>query len=303
MDRLRIAAAIVLPLVIVAGALKLSDLPIIRYQEYRCQYEVIYGTQGPIDYAIFGNSRGMVAVHAPTLASVLEHEGRRPVVVDLAKSWRGPENLEAMSRDLLDHHDVGVILVEYNLAKSARVRYHEYTPYFLKVRDLARLARFENRDSQYRAVARFFNWLLVRLTSRMTLLLSGNLNLDPVERESKVETRDCPHSAQVVNVEANLARRESYPSDWRKRTLQWDITSTDEYLNTMYYRRMVERARANHTKIILFHVPEYLQSSLDRYFRQLVPGVFRTSWLVPPDCLLDEIQRPGSYHDPTHFVP
>jgi hypothetical protein len=283
------------------------DTPVARYQEYPCQFSVVYGSTGSIDAAVLGNSRGMLAIDATLVQQALSDGAMRPVVTDLSKSWRGAEFLYQLGKDLLSRHPVKLLLVEFNLAKSEVVRYHERTPFFLRTSELLRLAWTEDRDSAYRRASRLFRWLLDRFTLRTELLLTGKLDTFAAQRASAVSTAptsiDCPHSPPFVNAEANLSRRESYPPDWQKRRLSWDPWSEHQRLNTIYLERVADEARRHDTKVVFFHVPEYLEAPLDEEFVARMSEILGAPLLVPPLAIQETLYQPGQFHDPTHLTP
>lgn len=299
------------PLIVFAGivvsTLSATDSTSFRYQVYPCQYGLTYAqSPGPdkLDYLIFANSRGMVAVHTTVLGPALAQNGTVPTMWDYGKSWRGPEIFYTFLRDFLERKSASTVLVEFNLAKSLYVRYHERTPILLTFGDLLTLLWHDPRNTWYWKLSRFLKWTAERATRHVEdILLGKTQNLDrAAATRTEWDLVDCPHSPQWVNIEANLKRRESYPPDWQNRSLEWKLDDKHEALNTRYYERIAELARARGSKVVFFHVPEYLEPELKPEFVAAASRRFGVPIITPPKSLLTELYKRRRYHDPTHFT-
>lgn len=300
-----------LPVIAFAGitlsAIAMTDAKSFRYQVYPCQYGLTY-TQGngrdKIDYLVFANSRGMVAVHTTVLGPALARNGAVPTMWDYGKSWRGPEIFYTFLRDFLERKSASIVLVEFNLAKSLYVRYHERTPVLLTFGDLLSLLWHDGRNTWYWKLSRFLKWTAERVTRHVEDGLLGKTQ--DLDRKAAARTDwdlvDCPHSPQWVNIEANLKRRESYPPNWQARSLAWDLDDKHEALNTHYYEQIADLARRHGSKAVFFHVPEYLEPELAPEFVAAASRRFGVPIITPPRALLDDLHKPRRYHDPTHFT-
>ncbi len=284
-----------------------TDATAYRYQVYPCQYGLTYApgrSVDKIDYLVFANSRGMVAMHTDVLGPALAQDGTVPTIWDYGKSWRGTEIFHTFLRDFLERKSASTVLVEFNLAKSLYVRYHERTPILLTFGDLLTLLWHDRRNTWYWKLSRFLKWTAERVTRHVEDALLGKTQ--DLDRAAATRTEwdlvDCPHSPQWVNIEANLKRRETYPPDWQNRSLAWKLDDRHEALNTYYYQRIADLARKHGSKIVFFHVPEYLEPELKPEFVAAAARQFGVPILTPPKEMLAELYKRQRYHDPTHFT-
>lgn len=295
-------------LVLAVWGVLLTDRPEVRYQEYPRQFHLIYGQRGPVDLAIFGNSRARRAIVAEQLVQQLVEANFRfsgsPVLYECACNWRGQEHQYVLVRDLLEHRpNVERILIEYNLNPGRTRRYHPHTPFTARVGDLADIQTVESETSAVLRGSLLLKQILNRTTLRVEQLITRHwtrLARHPVQ---PARTTDCTHSTDSIRAEDNLGKRKRLGRKWRKRPYRWKLEGERERINEHYTRAMIRLAQRRGVRVALFMVPRLYNAPFKPGFREEVEKHFGIPFLVPPVNVLEKLYEPGAYRDPTHMTP
>lgn len=292
-----------LVVIIIAGVLFSLESPEGRYLEYRCQFRLTYGQQGKVDVAIFGNSRSQLAINTAQLQSELVNRkilAEDAVVYKLSRSFRGQEHQYFLARDLILNRKTNLILLEYFKATKFR-RYHPRVQSQAKLSDLLKLSAIDTSQDMVIRISQVFRWVLERIALRGTRTLQVKLeNLvgpDPV----KAITTDCTNPDYEVMAEKNRSRfNESQGKE--KITQKWNHLSNLEFITTFYTKEIIQLAREQGIKVILYFVPAYRRGNLHPDFVRELENYFQTSLYTPPDFLIEKIDVPGFYRDPSHLL-
>lgn len=287
----------------IIGGLWLLDNPRYRYITYACQYNLIYGQTGRLDYAIIGGSRTLQSVGALELAdAVREKTGREAVVYNLAHSWRGQGLNFVILRDLLERHEVKHLLVGANLAQPKK--YHARFYLVGRTTDLIESLIGQKRwGPNFTVVGDITRMLIERLTKRASDWVRGKLQpRSPVTEHAPAATKRCIGRDEPVDIwvlETAKARFEKY---YVGKVWKWNFDDERERHNTHFYRRIVELAGEHGISVTFFYVHRAYYKPLDPAFAEEFERRIGARLLIPPVSLAKELEADG-YADQTHMTP
>lgn len=285
-----------------AAGLLWLDTPEARYQEYPCQYRLTYAQEGPVEVAVFGNSRSMLAINAHDLRNSMAARGLvdpDAVFYKFSRSWRAQEHQYIFIRDFLERHRVKLLLLEYN--NNPGRRYHPRLQFQGRLTDLAEVSLIDTHRDVVIRLTQIFRWILERGTLRIELLLTGkwkNLSESPV---IPAVTTDCTNFIQKVRPEKNLSTRKKSEGKMEK-LVSWNLDSGDERVTTYYTQKIIDLAREQGARVRLFYVPAYLTGWMPPEFIAEVEEFFGVSFFSPPRDLVLTLNQPGYFRDPTHML-
>lgn len=246
-DKVRCAAAVMLPLAVFAVALVAADSARIRYglRLGPCFRHIVYEQSGPIDFVAVGGSRMLTAFDPYHFERAYKAvHGRDVVAYNLSRSWFGPDYAYPMLRDLLERRRVGHLIV-----MASYQRGDVYNPLAYSIsrnRDLLEAfdARPHNRIEHY---SRWLRMVLMRV--RDALLVTAD-RFDPPSG-----ARTCYTGDRSTNV-AELRRAQSkVVSVGGFRQVEFDIDNPTQEYALFYYRRIVELARTHGTRVTFVRMP------------------------------------------------
>lgn len=246
-DKLRCAAAVVLPLMVIAAALVAADDPNIRYglREGPCFKEIVYAQSGPIDFVAVGGSR-MLTAFDPYLfeKTYKETHGRDVVAYNLARSWFGPDYAYPMLRDLLRRRKVGHLIL---MASYQRGDVYNPLAYSISTnRDL--LEAFDARPHD--RIEHFAAWLRMFLLRARNVLLLRTESYEPPQGTRTCYTGDrSTNRGELLRAQAKVVTLGGF------RQVEFDIGDPGQEYAVFHYRRIVALARAHGTKVTFVHMP------------------------------------------------
>ena len=303
--------AIVFLMAALVVAFSVSDRPIVRYQDYPCQYQAIFLRDKALQHettrevVIFSNSRGMVGLDANQLADSLSRRSGLPThVIDLGKSWRGNELNLQLAEDYFRNHSADLVLIEFNQAKSPRARYHENSFYTLTVGRLAKLILTDEREPVWQRPGRLFYALSMRLLRPVEDQLVGRFkDLSALDPLPKVTSVDCPHSPRLVNVRSLLVREKyNERNDWQRFMLNFDFDHASQKNHMQDMLNMIDLARRNGADVALFYVHEYFDRRMHEDMLETIELRAGVPLIKLDDRQLSSWYAAHVYHDPTHFT-
>ena len=246
-DRLRLAAAIALPIVIVAVALYAADNPRLRYSLHSgpCFKQMAFHQSGDIDYLAVGGSRMLTAFDPYIFQRMYRAaHGTEVTAYNMARSWFGPDYAYPMLRDLLERRKVRHLIL-----MASYQRGNVYNPLTYSVstnHDL--LSAFDARP--HKRVEHFGAWL------KMFLLRVRDAMLGPAPQPDPPRgARTCYLGDGQVNVPRLARAQREFISTGGFRQLEFDIGNPTQEYAVFYYRRIVELAEAHGTQVTFVRMP------------------------------------------------
>jgi hypothetical protein len=282
-------------------SVRFTSAPAYRYAEYHCQHDAIFNTTGPVDYVMVGGSRSLQGVGAPEFADFVKATtGKDTIAIDLSRSWRGQGVNYVLLRDMVENHRVGTLVVEANLAQTAK--YHER--FYL-------MARFKDFMTSYRGQATngftseaAYQLLIMakdRVMNRISKRINGTLKPAPaLSPKRSIETKDCMSREELVNATALSSARKRFQQYYVGKTWQWDPAKKNELHNTIFYKKIVQMAKDNNVKVIFYYVHEAYYKKLDPGFAKEFEEQFGAPLLIPPGDFVEQLEP--LYADQTHMT-
>lgn len=296
--RYTVIGAICAAILIAFSAINLAN---VRYNEYPCQFDLIYNESGQVDLAIIGSSRTVQGIGASEIGEDLKKAGLTDqVIYNLGKSWRGEGINYTIARDLLEIRKVDVLFVEANLPESST--YHAHFFLVGRYSDLARSALYQQANGvNARAIYEIYRMPIDRLIERGTQLLLGNLKeLEIRGGKREARTAGCRTSDELVNSERLIDRFKMYKEYYEGQVWNWDIKADEGQHDRGFIHQLVELAESNGTRIAFYYVHESHYMRLNPEFSRIFQEEFGAPLLIPPDDIVDRLEASG-YADPTHF--
>ena len=180
---IRGAAAVALTALVVGVVvlLKWSDQPAVRYTSLPCVYRQIYARSGAVSVAVVGTSRASWGISPTVVSNELTPPGAEPtVVVNLARSWRGTQQMLQQVRDLDKTRGIRqAIVVEYlreGAVGDTTQTYYDYLPAHAEAMPLGSFAddpQLKPREPAYLRLRDLLGLWQQRLDSALTKLGTG----------------------------------------------------------------------------------------------------------------------------------
>ena len=110
-----------------------SDQPRVRYASLKCIYRQIYDYRGPVDVVLVGTSRVKWGVDPETVSRVYSNGATPPsVVLNLARSWRGTQQMFQEIKDLERERGIRKgIVIEYSREGDVIATSQRYYDYYI----------------------------------------------------------------------------------------------------------------------------------------------------------------------------
>lgn len=276
-----------------------------RYIEYPCHYDLIYNQSGRVDLAFLGTSRTMRAIGAEDAARAIEPAlGRPPVVFDLSRGGRGLDQMYTVARDLLERHEVGVLVVEFNKAMpDAEAEWHTPThwsfPRQATYGDLLLSLRATPSESWWARAQTGLRHLFGKWNYLAEQWLTGRETPPKPQPVRPAATGDCtPYPKDVV---APTIRHHAAASpQWADPPLRsWELEETKDERYTFYADAIVDLARRHGTRIVFLYLQQMFEKPLDPAFVQRFEQRFRAPLLHIPGDALRQL-APSGYADMSH---
>ena len=237
-------------------------------------HKQIYEEKGDIDIAIMGSSRIWACLDTPYLQQQLSEKlGRKAVVVTIGWPWAGFDALYMMSRDLMEHRKVHMLIFsdETSLMGVQETPHEQAWRWFRYSEEITEMAGLPWR-------VRLTYYYGTILGMPRTLLTMIRPNLAPVETQEKFKSlEDVHHWIMPSEQLGALSVREFYPDqpeDFAPYTPEWSASPSEvvtyspatasefqfgngptNSLQIYYARRLAAMARDHGTKLVCLSVP------------------------------------------------
>ena len=245
--KVRLAAAIALPVVIVVVALYAADSPRIRYSLYSgpCFKEMVFHQSGDIDYVAVGGSRMLTAFDPYIFQRMYRAaHGAEVSAYNMARSWFGPDYAYPVLRELLERRRVGHLIM-----MASYQRGDVYNPLTYSVSTNRDLLSAFNARPHFR-VEHLGAWLRMYLLRVRDVLLGG-----PPRPSPPAGTRTCYEGDGAINVPRLTQAQAEFVSRGGFKQVEFDISDPTQEYAVFYYRRIVELAKAHGTRVTFLRMP------------------------------------------------
>ncbi len=292
-----VAVNVLGPLVLVALLIFLPYPRYLRYREMggdagkiRWVYERIHDRDLPIDIALVGSSRTMVAVDDSLLqVGLADGRGRGPAVANLAVAWEGRNLHYVLAKELLAQRRCRLLLLEVD-EREERFG-HPYFRDLADTRDVIAAPILPNPDylrDLMHVVPR--NLRMLRLEVQARFSAGAGTVRPPAAAPFFPVVRSGDHSAGEM---ADLKRRRSAAT--APPVLPPALTDLEYRVPRSYVQDIADLARKHGVRLVLVHVPSYEADggvADAAFYRDLGPV------LEPPADLIDD---PANWSDASHL--
>ena len=300
-----------------------SDGPRVRYATMSCQYDVLYGTAGPVDAVVVGTSRAQRGVSIETLATDL---GLNPVsvgAVNIARGGRGPGQLYQQLVDLDTERGIdGPIIFEYTPSDMAFWRskplYYQYTPNFavnVPARQFVEDWRSKPREPAYSRLRDLLGQAQVRLDASLQAMLMGSVSRNPdvpLAERPPASAQTCITAAgkvQTAGQRRQMQRRERQVSKQVSAGGSWrdlppavdDLGLVNQDRQNYYVGKVIAFARARGVPIAIVVMPGYLEAPPASEVLQDFQRRFGVPLLYPPLAVREQLNDPAFFQDAYHL--
>lgn len=303
----------------VAAFVCYSDRPEIRYATLPCHHKNIYGFSGPMDVVILGSSRTMQGVSAEVMSEALApstSESEKPIVLSLARSWKGTGQLYRMLADASDA--LGpvrrAIVIEFSTLSYAVNRttnyYYGYYPNYaitVPTSDFLEDWHTKPREPAYSKARDVIGHFVDKIDKNLEQLLEGKLSrLSAYAADARLPaaTRTC-FSEDTPKKEGVLkAKRQQVVA--KGKTLadlsptSWRLDNINEDRQGYYIRRFVSYAKEHGITVVFMLVPGFMEPIADPKFTAAFDEKYGARLVSPPLALLEELYSDG-FQDLTHM--
>ncbi len=292
-----------------------SDQPRIRYASLKCVYRQIYNYQGPVDVVIVGTSRTKWGVSPEEISTVIS-DGKKPpeVVLNLARSWRGTEQMFQEVKDVQAERGIKhAIVVEYSRegdVVATSQRYYDYYPdhaALVPVEELRTDPELKPREPAYLRFRDLLELGQLRVDYSLDRWLSGtaNANLTIPAQERPVGVSDgCTGPDRTLNNAANTSWAKQILKNgraWEKRKPgSWPIGMINSDAQRQTMKEMIVWAHDHGLQIYFTLMPRYLDPPASNAYLASFQKTFGVPLLVPPKEVLAQLNH-GGYSDPNHL--
>ena len=316
---IQLGAALLLALTLLGiGALVAwSDQPSIRYASLRCVYRQIYQYRGPVDVVAVGTSRTKWGVSPETVSEVMTGGGEPLTVLNLARSWRGTQQMFQEIKDVERERGIRrAIVVEYSREGDVEATSQRYYDYYVDHAAAVAIGEFPGdpalkpREPAYLRLRDLLGLYQQRLDYAIDRALTGkadpNTTLPAAERPEGT-SGGCTGKDRPYKPKANaawLARVLPNGGTWHDRkpvTWAFGEINNDAQRETML--QMVRWAHEHDLGIHFILLPRLAdRRPTDAYFAEF-ERTFGVPLLFPPDDVLEQLYADGGtgYSDPNHL--
>ncbi len=292
-----------------------SDQPRVRYASLKCVYRQIYNYQGSVDVVVVGTSRTKWGV-SPTEVSTAISAGQEPpkVVLNLARSWRGAQQMFQEIKDLQSERGIRqAIVVEYSRegdVVATSQRYYDYYPdhaALVPVEEFLSDPLLKPREPAYLRFRDLLELGQQRVDYALGRLLSGkadaNLTIPVTERPQGVSDgctgKDRPFKQAALDGWEQRTTRRSGP--WEERKLgSWRIGAINADAQRETLKEIVAFGKEHQIAVYFVLMPRYLDPPTSPAYVQKFESIVGAPLLVPPKDVLRRLND-GGYSDPNHL--
>ena len=291
-----------------------TNAPSFRMATLKCQHDIIHETQGAVDYVVMGTSRTKQGVD-PWIVS--EHVGGNPVILNIARSWRGNGQSYHMIRDLLEAHVImGAVIMEYSFMayddNRSNVYANGYYPNYelvTQTSDFLEDFHATPRDPYYLRIRDFFKKLVTQFDTRLSRYFDGDhmeqwsLFSGPTSQPmSGVKTATCFSRDNKFKPRV-LKRRMSKFSDWRDGFGRgWDLDSINNDRHSYYIHKMRDLAIQHKFDFYLLLVPRLMEAKHSDAFISSIEDRYGVHVLTPENSVREKMFSEKGYTDITHMA-
>lgn len=292
-----------------ASAFRLHSLP--------CQEKLIFGTYGPVDVVILGSSRTMQGVSAPLVSAAMDGA---PVVLNMARSWRGNGQLYHMFRDLLESHSVTkAVVVELSYFSytdnRSRVYWNGYYPNYHLVtntRDFVDDFFSTPREPIYNRLRDLFGAILAQLDDRLNRYFEESYSdswrlayPNPQVVKTKVATTSCfrkDNKYKPSLLKKKLEAVSKKHGAWELvENNGWDLDVINNDRPSHYIDKLRLLAESHGIQLFLMLVPKYLETAPSPDFLDSLAMKYGVPILSPDLSVRGQMFRARGYTDLTHM--
>ena len=292
-----------------------SDQPAVRYASLRCVYRQIYNYRGPVDVVIVGTSRTKYGV-SPQAISTAISDGKKPpkVVLNLARSWRGTQQMFQEIKDLEAERGIKqAIVVEYSRegdVVATSQRYYDYYPEhaaLVPVDEFRTDPELKPREPAYLRFRDLLELGQLRVDFALDYWLTGVADKNhtiPVQERPLGVSDTCGGKDLAFSAKANNAwARRVWPNgaEWSSRKPGvWPIGSINNDAQRQTMREMIAWAHARGLEIYFTLMPRYLDPPASDVYIERFEKTFGVPLWVPPKDVLAQMYD-GGYANPNHL--
>lgn len=291
-----------------------SDQPRVRYASLKCVYRQIYNYQGPVDVVVVGTSRTKWGVSPQEVSGVISKGGEELVVLNLARSWRGTQQMLQEIEDVEAERGIRkAIVVEYSRegdVVATSQRYYDYYPDHAALVPIADFAKDPEAKPREPAYLRFRDLLDLgqeRLDYALDRFLSGKADANqviPMADRPVAVSDGCTGKDRPYKPAANASWEErSVPKGgtWRdKKPGNWRIGAINADAQRHAIEEIVAFGAAHDLAVYFILMPRYLDPPADPRYVERFEETFGAPLLVPPTDVLAQMND-GGYSDPNHM--
>ena len=311
---IRGAAAVALTALVVGVVvlLKWSDQPAVRYTSLPCVYRQIYARSGAVSVAVVGTSRASWGISPTVVSNELSPPGTEPeVVVNLARSWRGTQQMLQQVRDLDVARGIRqAIVVEYlreGAVGDTTQTYYDYLPAHAEVMPLGAFAddpQLKPREPAYLRLRDLLGLWQQRLDSALTRLGTGLWKPNSAMAMVPGTSEGCTSPDRAVerdHLEDYAQERMRRFGPWQQQApVTWGMGAINADAQRVSIQQFVAFARARDIDIYFVAMPRYLDPPVSRAFVDRFERRFGAPLLVPPSHVLATLY-PNGFADPNHM--
>lgn len=294
-------------LAIICIILLRSDAPNYRYSTLPCQYNMIFQRSGPVDIVVVGSSRSLRGVSPMILENAVPEMYASSVVINLARSWRGPGQIYRMLSDVFENHQVRHAVL-FEVTHNENRQYYGYYKNYSVNSYLADIIQDFNSKPREPWLSRFrdsIDLFFERTDKSITQFLMGTYNLPPTNGDMPVSRTDgCSKKDNELN-KARLRKHEMFIDsrfgDWDNVPgRQWSLDALNEDRQAYYLHKTIELCREYNVSLIFYYVPRYLEKPITDELGKTFLEKFGFT-LVSPSQNIMEMMFDDGYTDPGHM--
>ena len=311
---IRAAAGVALAVLVVGVAVLLnwSDQPEVRYSSLPCVYRGIYARSGAVSVVVVGTSRASWGISSTVLADEITPPSAAPrVVINLARSWRGTQQMLQQVRDLATERGIRqAIVVEYvreGEVGDTTQTYYDYLPMnaeAMPLRSFADDPQLKPREPAYLRLRDLLGQWQQRLDSALTAFGTGSWRHNRDVAMVPGTSEGCAGPDRTVEVDhlASYAKeRMRRFGPWQQHVpVTWGMGAINADAQRVSIHQFVAFARAHDLDIYFVAMPRYLDPPVSRAFVDRFERRFGAPLLAPPPQVLARLY-PNGFADPNHM--
>lgn len=271
----------------------------LRYADpyYGSVRDMIFAQSGPVQVATLGTSRAMRAIVGPELAHQLSRHLSEPqTVFDLSVSGGDMGLRYLITRDLLERHDVDLLLIEYKEARSA-VPHPNYLQ-LARVTDILRTpleasVPWDQLGQRLRLVEHKYGQVIGR-----ALTDTGRIFAPLQERPAATTDPSLPYFVWPEIIVKSLSR--SQQDSGPQVNPGWPFGTALAKRQEAYMRKVIDLTERHGTRIVFFYVPALGDPPVDRAFAERFEAEFGVPLFLPDKTVHDRI-NPSGFADSSHL--